>query len=43
VESALKWCREHGYDRVVLHASKEGKPLYESLGFEPANEMRFRL
>ena len=22
------------------HASHEGRPLYESLGFQPANEMR---
>jgi GNAT superfamily N-acetyltransferase len=26
--------------RVSLHASDEGRPLYESLGFAPTNEMR---
>ncbi|MEO7457128.1 MAG: GNAT family N-acetyltransferase [Gemmatimonadaceae bacterium] len=25
---------------IVLHASDEGRPLYESLGFIPTNEMR---
>jgi predicted acetyltransferase len=26
--------------RIVLHASKEGRRLYEGLGFSPTNEMR---
>jgi len=26
---------------LVLHASAEGRPLYESLGFQPTNEMRY--
>jgi GNAT superfamily N-acetyltransferase len=43
VRGALKWCREHGYERIILHASKEGRPLYEGLGFEPSNEMRLKL
>ena len=42
VKGALKWCREHEYDGVVLHASKEGRSVYEGLGFEPSNEMRFK-
>ena len=42
VKGALKWCREKGYDRIVLHASKEGRAVYEGFGFEPSNEMRFR-
>jgi GNAT superfamily N-acetyltransferase len=29
--------------RVLLHASEEGRRLYESLGFTPTNEMRLRL
>jgi GNAT superfamily N-acetyltransferase len=28
-------------DRVVLHASAAGRPLYQSLGFTPTNEMRW--
>lgn len=42
VKGALRWCREQKYDRVVLHASKEGRPVYETLGFEPSNEMRLK-
>jgi hypothetical protein len=28
---------------VILHASAEGRRLYESLGFQPSNEMQIRL
>ena len=42
VRRAMKWCRDHGYDRVNLHASIQGKPLYESLGFEATAEMRLK-
>lgn len=35
----LDWSREQGIERVVLHASVMGRPLYESLGFAPTNEM----
>ena len=37
----LAWCRDHGVESVVLHASHEGRPLYEKLGFTPTNEMRY--
>jgi len=43
VKGALKWCRKKNYDRIVLHASMEGRSVYEGFGFEPSNEMRFRL
>lgn len=36
----LAWCRDNGVESVVLHASNEGRPLYEKLGFTPTNEMR---
>ena len=39
----LAWCRTEGFGSVVLHASEDGRPLYESLGFEPTNEMRLML
>ncbi len=39
----LDWCREHGIRTVILHASDEGRTLYESLGFRPTNEMRIQL
>ncbi len=40
MEITLDWCRRQGYGVVSLHASDEGRRLYESLGFQPTNEMR---
>ena len=40
----LAWARERGLARVVLHASDDGRALYESLGFDTVtNEMRLVL
>lgn len=39
----IEWCRKRGFTSVFLHASKDGRPLYESLGFEATNEMRLPL
>ena len=39
----LDWCRGNGVDTIILHASSEGRSLYESLGFQATNEMRLRL
>jgi GNAT superfamily N-acetyltransferase len=43
LNTALEWCRTNRADVVTLHASKEGRHLYESVGFEPTNEMRLVL
>jgi GNAT superfamily N-acetyltransferase len=43
MEQMIAWCRENGFVSVGLHASDEGRPLYEQLGFEPTNEMRLKL
>lgn len=40
VEAILAWGRENGITRFTLHASDDGRPLYELYGFEPTNEMR---
>jgi ribosomal protein S18 acetylase RimI-like enzyme len=40
MEVMLLWCREHDIRRISLHASDEGRRLYESLGFLQTNEMR---
>lgn len=40
---ALQWCRDHGIATVILHASKEGRGVYEKLGFQSTNEMRIIL
>jgi len=37
----MEWARSQGFDRVLLHASDEGRPLYASLGFIATNEMRW--
>jgi GNAT superfamily N-acetyltransferase len=39
----IDWCREEGFHSVTLHASKDGRALYEALGFQPTNEMRLTL
>jgi GNAT superfamily N-acetyltransferase len=39
----IEWCHEHGLSMVSLHASDAGRPLYETIGFEPTNEMRLKL
>jgi GNAT superfamily N-acetyltransferase len=40
METMIAWCRATGYRNVSLHASQEGRPLYERMGFVPTNEMR---
>jgi GNAT superfamily N-acetyltransferase len=40
MEHTIAWCKSEGYSAVGLHASDEGRPLYESMGFLPTNEMR---
>jgi GNAT superfamily N-acetyltransferase len=36
----IAWCKDNGVETIVLHASDEGRPLYEQLGFVATNEMR---
>ncbi len=43
MHEVLDWCRTNGVGVVILHASKEGRALYESLGFASTNEMRLIL
>lgn len=38
----MDWLKTEGFPKVGLHASDEGRPLYESLGFEVSNEMELR-
>ncbi len=38
----LNWIKVHGLRGVNLHASDEGRHLYEALGFKPTNEMRLK-
>jgi GNAT superfamily N-acetyltransferase len=41
MRALMEWASETGADRMVLHASDAGRPLYTSLGFAPTNEMRW--
>lgn len=41
MRALLDALRVRGIRRIVLHASREGRPLYERLGFVQTNEMRF--
>jgi len=36
-------CRENEFVSVALHASDEGRALYEQLGFKPSDEMQLDL
>src|SRR5262245_55672462 len=40
METMIAWARAEGHATLYLHASDEGRGLYESLGFDPTNEMR---
>jgi GNAT superfamily N-acetyltransferase len=41
LRAALAWTATHGVSSVVLHASPQGRALYERLGFRATNEMRY--
>ncbi|HEX2924028.1 MAG TPA: GNAT family N-acetyltransferase [Chloroflexota bacterium] len=43
VEEMIQWSRSQGLTEVRLHASDQGRPLYEKLGFVQTNEMRLLL
>ncbi len=40
MQKILAWSREHHIESLVLHASDDGRSLYEQLGFIPTTEMR---
>lgn len=40
---AMDDCRQRGIRLLTLHASEAGRPVYESLGFVPGNEMQCTL
>lgn len=43
MKALVAMCRELGWVAVFLHASPEGRALYESIGFTATNEMVIRL
>lgn len=43
MEMAIEWARERGCSQVRLRSSTQGRPLYESLGFNRTTEMQLDL
>ena len=41
IKEIITWSKIEQIDRLVLHASDEGRSIYERLGFTESNEMRF--
>ena len=39
VETCMEWCYANDVKIVTLHASPDGRKVYEQLGFTPTNEM----
>ena len=42
MRQVIRWAEAERLDRLVLHASDEGRALYQRLGFAASNEMRFQ-
>jgi GNAT superfamily N-acetyltransferase len=43
VQVVVDWCATNGVRTISLHASPQGQPMYEGMGFKATNEMRFVL
>jgi GNAT superfamily N-acetyltransferase len=43
VGAMVDWCRAQGFHSIRLLASEAGRPLYQSMGFLPTNEMKLEL
>ncbi|PYI40674.1 MAG: hypothetical protein DMF12_12550 [Verrucomicrobia bacterium] len=41
VKEIITWSKRAQIDRLLLHASDDGRSVYERLGFTVGNEMRF--
>jgi GNAT superfamily N-acetyltransferase len=41
INEIITWSKNEQLDRLVLHASDEGRSIYERFGFVASNEMRF--
>jgi GNAT superfamily N-acetyltransferase len=42
MDAVMTWAHASGLETLVLHASKDGHHLYETLGFVQTNEMRYQ-
>ena len=43
METVIEWCRANQIHVVILHSSDQRRQIYQSLGFQPTNEMRLIL
>ena len=43
LQAAIAYLRERGVERMTLHSSESGRPLYEKFGFGDTTEMRLNL
>lgn len=43
MRECIEWLRSMGCDAVRLQSTVEGRPLYESLGFGPTDELELKL
>lgn len=43
VREAIRWSKGQGYARLLLHASDDGRGVYQRMGFTRTWEMRYRL
>jgi ribosomal protein S18 acetylase RimI-like enzyme len=43
MQTMIECCRQQRFATVFLHASRDGRHLYESFGFEATNEMKLNL
>ena len=43
MQTMIEWCAQQKFAVVHLHASQDGRHLYETLGFEPTNEMKLKI
>lgn len=39
-QQCIDWCWANQVDVIILHASEQGRSVYESMGFHATNEMR---
>ena len=42
MKKIVAWSHDQNLDDLVLHASDDGRALYQQLGFVPTGEMRLR-
>jgi GNAT superfamily N-acetyltransferase len=42
METIHAWCQSQGVRRIALNASRDGRPIYEAMGYELAEEPMMR-